>query len=116
MELLVAVVLGSILAMQILHSAITSSKTVNSAKRDSVASQLALEKLEELSLINPELLNDDYDETESLYENGIPYTRATDITINPDRSRQVDIDVSATNNIRGGTSSLSIAFHLWGSR
>lgn len=114
-EVLVAVLLLSIASLSILQSTLMSYKTVIRNQRNSLAQQIALEKMEELAAENPANLGDGFDATEAeLVYDSVPFTRVTDVTVNADNSRSVVVTVLANETSLGGTATLSNNFALWG--
>jgi len=114
-EVLVAVLLLSIASLSILQSTVMSYKTVIRNQRNSLAQQIALEKMEELAGENPANLGDGFDATETgLVYDDISFTRVTEVTVNSDNSRTVVVSVAATETELGGEMTLSNNFALWG--
>lgn len=115
LEALVALTILATVGLSLSYSMITAIKTSRRAERNSVASQLAFRKMEELAQVNPNNLSNANDLREpSLKVNGIAYTRVTDVTVNPDGSRTVDVTVSPKNDRYGSPVSYRSSFFLWG--
>ena len=115
-EILAALSLLSFASLGILHSSLTSHKTVHRAIRHTVANQLAFEKMEELASLDPQLLNSTYNLSEYVVRNKAKYKRVVDVVIEPDRVRTVSINVVAVNSDRGGQAEISSSFALRGKR
>ncbi|MCB0336433.1 MAG: prepilin-type N-terminal cleavage/methylation domain-containing protein [Bdellovibrionales bacterium] len=114
-ELLVAFAIFSVIALAFTFNSSQAHRTIDHSNRHAGMQQLAIEKIEELSAINPILLNDTYDDTESdLDIDGIEYERITDITINANGSRTIDVTINAENSSRATQFTLSHTISLWG--
>ena len=117
LDVLTSTTISSVVAMGLTQSAMLSFHYNHKSVVDSVATQLALETLEDYALIDPEPLDNDSDVTElSIQRAGITFQRQIDVTINPDRSRQVDVTVTATATKVPSEVQLGKAFALWGER
>jgi len=114
-ETLVALTILATVGLSLSYSMITAIRASRRAERNSVASQLAFRKMEELAQVNPNNLSNANDLRESaLTVNGIAYTRVTDVTVNADGSRTVDITVSPKNDRYGSPVTYRSSFFLWG--
>lgn len=83
--------------------------------RNSVAAQLALDKIEMLSSTDPSTLDSSDNQTESpLVSKNISFKRVTTITVNDDNSRTVTVEVTNLKNILGGHAIFTNRFSLWG--
>lgn len=114
-ETLVALTILATVGLSLSYSMITAIRASRRAERNSVASQLAFRKMEELAQVNPNNLSNANDLTESaLTVNGIAYTRVTNVTVNADGSRTVDITASPKNDRYGSPVTYRSSFFLWG--
>lgn len=114
MEVLVSLVLLSLVAFNLAYSSVFSMKTFKRTLRHTLAAELAMEKMEELSATNPSSLdnNDDLQEP-NVEAEGIRFSRATDITVNSDGSRTVTVTVTGDEQSLGGNATFSTTFALW---
>lgn len=114
-EVLVGFSILSVVALNITYSSILSYKITKRNIRNSIASQLAHERMEDLAAVSPANLGDTYDETESDLEvENISFTRVTEVTVNADNSRSVTVTVTANAEELGGAAEVSNTFALWG--
>lgn len=114
-EVLVALVLLSVVPLGLTYSSILSYKVIHRNQRHSVASQLALDRMEDLAATNPANLNDTFDETENnVVVDGASFTRITEVTLNADNSRTVLVTVTGNEASLGGRATVSSTFALWG--
>jgi hypothetical protein len=117
MDLLLAAVILSIIAVAVTLSSVTISRTSESIFASSIASQLANDKLEELALIDPKLLDATYSTMElEVKSQGHTFQRQVVVMVNSDGSRHVEITVKPTRVPRAVTIRLSHSFALWGSQ
>jgi len=116
-EVLVALILSSIVALGIMQSTLTSYRFSQRMVNDSLAGQLALEKMEEISSISPQTLDDTDDAVEDpVVRNNISFIRTVDVSINADRSRTVAVRVQSKNSHIAIDTTLTNSFALWGER
>jgi len=116
LESLAAISILSVVGLSLTYSTIASYKLTHRNIRNSVAAQLALEKMEELAARNPSTLSsaDNEFEEEVLVDN-MAFNRNTEIEVNIDGSRTIFVDVDTNNESLGGRSSMINTFALWGS-
>lgn len=115
MEVLAAIVLLSIVPLGLTYSTILSYKTIHRNERHSLASQLALDRMEDLAAMNPANLSNALDEVENnLIVENASFTRVTDVTLNPDNSRTVTVTVTGNDPSLGGRATVTSTFALWG--
>ena len=114
-EVLVALVILSIVGLAAARNSIMSMVVLKRSIRTSVATQLAIEKLEELGSIDPVSLDstDNSNETNLLVDK-MQFTRTATITVNADGSRSVSVVVTISDAQLGGTHTASSRFPLWG--
>jgi len=116
-DVIVAILLSAIIAMGLTQSALVSYRYSQKAIADSVATQLALEKLEEYGTINPETLSDGDQQIETeIIREGISFRRQLDVSINALRSRVITVQVTSNKAKLSTDITLSNAFALWGER
>lgn len=116
-EVMFSLVLFALIGLGFAYSGITASNTSGRNFQSAAAMKLALEKMEEFVRINPQDLSDADDATESSVQSGnMSFTRTTDVTINTDRTRSVEITV--ISNVPNSDTAVTIAnsFALWGTR
>lgn len=114
-EALVAIVLLAIVGLASAKNSIMSMSTLKRSMRNSIATQLAVEKLEELGSIDPINL----DATDNLVEaavtqDNISFNRTTTIVVNADQSRSITVVVAANDENLGGSYTATSRFSLWG--
>ena len=116
MEALVALFLFSLVGLGLAKSMITSISLQKQAEIGNLARNLAVSKAEELSGVNIDNLNNSYDSTESnltVTGHNIKFTRVTDVTVNSDGSRTIDISVSSTSFVMTKPVTYSTRFAPW---
>lgn len=114
-EALVILCLAAILGLTLTYSAVLAMQTRTRSIHDSIATQLALERLEELSATDPATLSSASNSTTTVYQNDVAFTRIVTVTVNSNGSRTVAIAVSDNNDRIGGDAQISDTFPLWGS-
>ncbi len=115
MEVLVAIVLLAVVGLASARNSVMSMSTLKRSIRNSIAMQLAVEKLEELGSINPTSLDASDNATESaVVQDSISFSRTTTVVVNSDQSRSVTIVVQANDASLGGNYTASSRFPLWG--
>ncbi len=115
-EVMVAMAILAIVGLGVAQSAIYGIKYQKSAEIGNVARNLAISKAERLSAIPLNTLDNSYDSIESnLTAPGhtIIFRRTTDITVNADGSRSIDITVSTTNPVLLNVATYSTRFAPW---
>lgn len=114
LETMVAIALFSIVALGIAYNSITSYRSAKLAVRHSIASQLALAKIESLQAVDPATLDATDNSSESgLQHNNISFARSVAITVNADESRTVTVNVQ-TEDSAADAVTFSHTFALWG--
>lgn len=93
-EVLVALVFSSLVALGLTHASSVSFLTSHNSLTRSVAMILAMERLEEYSAINPDSLTAAMNQTQTLTRGSINYQRVTTVSINADRTRQIAVQVT----------------------
>lgn len=115
-EILVSLTLFSVLALNLLHSTVLSHRTAIRARRNSAAAQVALERMEQLSAVDPETLIGFNGESMVETRYNVTFTRTVAVAIEADRTRTVNVSVTNPNPETGGTATLTGSFALWGKR
>lgn len=113
-ELLVAMTLIAVAFLAIADSTRTSFIQFKRSIRETQATELALEKMEELAATNPLSLTAGT-HSENISRDKIAFTRTFTITINANKSRTVTVSASADNTDLGGRCTLTNTFPVWGS-
>ena len=72
--------------------------------------------LENYSAVDPVLLGDDNDATDSVQVNHMSFTRIIDVTVNANRSRTVNISVQSNSEQIATAANVSNSFALWDKR
>lgn len=113
-EVLVSISILAVVGLSIASSTINSYVFLKRSFRSSLASQLALDKLELLATVNPDTLTTANNSTETnLKRDSVTFTRTTTITVNADNSRTVSVSVSSTSG-SGGKASFTTTLPQWG--
>lgn len=114
-EVLVGIAILAIAALSLAYSMVTSIRLTRRAERQSVASQLAFRKLEEMAAVSPITLSSANNLSESsLVVNAMTYSRSTTVTVNADGSRTATVVVTPANTSLGTAVTLTSTFALWG--
>ncbi|RME58023.1 MAG: hypothetical protein D6780_07480 [Candidatus Dadabacteria bacterium] len=112
-ELLVVIVLIGILGLALSHAAIVIYKMRLKAVNDSYATQIALEKIEEIAAVDPLTLNDGDSWEETVERDGRQFQRIATISVNDDSSRTITVSVSPLNSTIGGTITMNNTYSPW---
>ncbi len=117
-EILVAFVVVSLIGLSLTHSLISSLKTHKNSQVHNAATTLALNKIEIYSAINPQEMNSSsHDDSETnLTTTSLPnvkFSRVTDVTENPDKSRTVDVTVTCSTSGCNKTVNYTSTFTRW---
>jgi Tfp pilus assembly protein PilV len=113
-EVLVAIALLAISGLAVAQSTIRSFSYLNQSYRTSLASQIALERLELLAQRDPSTLVESESESATqVVHSGLTFYRSTLISINTDGSRTVSVTVNSPSGTQG-KAALSTTFALWG--
>ncbi len=114
-EALVVVCLAGIIGLAVTYSAVLSTQTRARTYHNSVAMQLALEHLEELSTIDPSTMSAASGGTSSVSRGALNFTRTVTVTVNADQSRTVSVVLNDNNLKMGARAEVNNTFPLWGS-
>ncbi len=112
-EVLVAMSVLAILALSVAQSTVRSYRFFLQSTRSSLASQLALDKIEALAATNPALLNASTTTESDVMRDNVRFNRVTRVIVNSNGSRSVTVTVTATNAGSGGKAVLSSTFPEW---
>lgn len=116
-EVMLCVILLAIVALGISNSTVIAIRANNISSHNSLASQLAIERLEEYASNDPAILVTDATLSETgIVRDGRAFDRTTTVTINPDRSRTVTVSVESVALEDGGRATISNTYALWGTR
>ena len=97
-ELLVTTFILSFISLGVAKSTVVAYKTSNHTRAESVAMQMAIETMEEYTSINPQTLADDSDTTDPIIvREGLSFSRVVDVTIDANRSRNVQVTVESNS-------------------
>jgi len=113
MEALVGMVLLAIIGLAITGSTIFFIKMRHKAMADALATQLALEKLEEFAAIDPANYSSGQSWSETVSRSGRNFTRESRVTVNSDDSRTFVVNISAEKITIGGEISMSNTYTPW---
>jgi len=114
-EVLVAMVILSVVGLAVANNTIKSYSFMKRSIRNSLATQLALDKLEMVSAVNPTTLDSSDNTVEtSVISKNISFTRTTTITVNSDNSRTVTVEVNGNTESLGGRAIYTNRLSLWG--
>ena len=114
LEALIVMLLLGFLAFGFTQSAQLAIMIRGKAIRHAVAAQLATDKLEQLSGVDPTTLSDANDSSETLVVSGRSFRRSLDVTVNPDNSRTLRVEVRGSTTRLGGSAVVSTTLALWG--
>lgn len=116
-ECLVAVALLSVTALAVTHSTVQSMVLAKRNMRNSMATQLALSKIEEYAAMDPESYTAANSVTgTSIVFDDVTFTRSIAITVNSDSSRTVQVTVRVADASLGGDVTFKDTFPLWGNK
>lgn len=117
MEVLVAMAVFAIVALGAAQSTIYAVKFQKYAEVSNAARNLAVSKAEELTGVDLALLDDRYDLSESdiavVGHNAVKFNRSTNVSVNSDGSRTVDITVSSSSPLLRKPIQYSTRFAPW---
>lgn len=114
-EVLFALALLSILALNSLRGSLVSFSTTHKAVRNNVVNLLAMEAMEQLMILDPEALTED-ETTDIVTYNNLQYTRTINITVEEDRTRTITVTVSANSVTVPATITITDSLALRGTR
>jgi prepilin-type N-terminal cleavage/methylation domain-containing protein len=113
-EVLVAISILAISGLAVTQSTIRSFATLNQSYRTSVASQIALDKIESFAQQDPSTIQTSSNESNnSVTHSGLQFLRSTSVAVNSDGSRTITVSVASQNGWPG-SASLSTTLPLWG--
>ncbi len=117
LETLVAVTFLAVAALAVLSSTTTALRLTKRSIRNSVASQLATQKMEELAGVDPALLSSANSSIESaVVFNNMTFQRQTTVSVNSNGSRTINVAVQNVDAARGGRANLTNVFPVWGNQ
>ena len=114
-ELMVIASLFTILGLSFVSSNAMFSNSRGRILHNSLASQLAIEGVEQFAGIDPVTLTAANSSSASVVRSNITFTRAITITVNSDGSRTIAVSVNCSSVKLGGTASLTTNLPKWGS-
>ena len=113
-EVLVSISILAVVGLAVATSTIRSYVFLKQSTRSSLASQLALDKIEMLATVDPTTLTAANNSTEpSVNRNGVTFSRSTVITVNSDGSRTATVTVLPLSGT-GGRATFTTTFAQWG--
>lgn len=112
-EVLAALTILSIVSLSLFRNVATSYQVMRRNERNSVAQQLAFEKMEELAAVRPLNLSSANNVTETVSRNYITFTRTAAIVVNADKSRTVTVTVTNKKPALGGSATVTNTFVSW---
>ena len=115
-EVLIGTFLLAVMGLALSNSLIYSIRSHKYVEIGNVAKNLAVSKTEELSGVRIDLLNDSYDSTENnvaVSGHQITFKRVTNVTVNADGSRTIDVTVSSGSNTLLSSASYSTTYAPW---
>ena len=116
LEVMVSICYIALMGFTILTASVTSVKFQKLSEIGNAAMNMAMSKAEELSGVALTSLDDSYDETESdisTDDHNILFQRVTNITVNADGSRTVEITVSSSSKYLPNPIVYNTTFALW---
>lgn len=108
-ELVVAIVLMELAFLAIADSTRTSLIHFKRSLRETYATELAIEKMEELAAKDPVDISED-GETENITRRTVKFVRSVEVSVRPDKSRLVTVSVLPEQPALGGKCILSNTF------
>lgn len=114
-EILVAVLLFSILGLSLAYSLLMMYQTRGRNYHNSLASQLAIEGIEDFQSQDPSTLSSANNSTASVARDGVTFQKQVSITVNADSSRTITVDISCPGCKLGGNAAVTNNFPQWGS-
>jgi len=115
-ELLVALGIVGVMNLAIAQSAILSAASQGFAENRSLAMQMAMNEIERYAAIDPTLLTAASGSTDTVMREGKQFTRVTTVTVNPDSTRTINVEVTNVVAHLRGHVVLEETFPLWGSQ
>ncbi|RMG39205.1 MAG: hypothetical protein D6719_13820 [Candidatus Dadabacteria bacterium] len=106
-EILVGVSLLSIIGLGIITSSIVFIKIRHKSISDALATQIALEELEDFAAEDPLSHSDGESWSETVTRGLREFTRTATVTVNSDNSRTLTVSVTAKGNTIGGAITMS---------
>ena len=114
-ETLVVITLFAILGLTLTFTDVHMMANRGWIRNNSIASQLAIEGLEQYAGIDPATLSSANNSSSNISRENLTFTRAITFTTNADGSRSIDVLVSCSECSVGGSATASGNFPLWGS-
>lgn len=108
-------ILFAIVGLSITFSNVMMLSGRGRVRHNSLASQIAIETLEEFAGLDPSTLGDSNDSSSDLSRDGVDFHRSVNVTASADGSRTIAVVVTCPLCRYGGTASLANNFPLWGS-
>ena len=116
-EVLATVTILAFAAGTVGTSVITSLRIYKKSQVSAGAHTLGIQKIEQLSIVNRNALDDSYDESESNLVistvDNLTFTRTVDVTVNSDNSKTVDVVVVSNNLNLPVSATYSTTFSVW---
>ena len=116
MEVMVALVLLSIIGLAVAKNSIMAMVALKRGIRNSVAMQLATEKLEQLGSVDPTTLANTTTTESALTVEDITFSRVSTVSQNTDGSKTVTVTVTPENSELGQEKVATSRFPLWGNK
>ena len=114
-EVLTSCSLFAMLALSMANAVITMHLTRGRTYHNSIASQLAIEGIENFQSLDPSTINASNSASSTIARNGISFLRAVTITVNADQSRTINVSVTCPGCKLGGQAIVTNNFPQWGS-
>ena len=114
LEVLVSIGILSLITLNITYSSITNLRVFKRTLRNTIAASLAAQQIELYASLDPQVLDDTYDDQETIYVQNIPFIRTTNVTVNSDQSRTVFVRVEGERFELGGVAEYETTYSLWG--
>lgn len=113
MEILVATGLFGIVGLSLAFSAMAMLDSRGRVLHNSLASQLAIEGLEQFAGIDPTSLDSSDNTNGYITREGIRFRRSISVTVNVDNSRTIAVAVTCPSCKLGGEASVTENVPLW---
>ena len=116
LSVLVAVVLLAIISLALSRNTMSSLKIMRLTEVNNAASNLAVSKIEEIAANDAADIDNSLDQTEG----SVPYpgmditfTRTTDVTVNADETRTINVQVASNNSALPTSVEFETGLSVW---
>ena len=114
-EMLASCGIFAILGLGLANSILMMHQTRGKTYHNSLASQIAIESIENFQSYDPATLTSANSSSATVVRDGIRFLRRIIVSVNTDQSRSVNVQVTCPSCKLGGQATVSNNFPLWGS-